>query len=128
MRSLKTLAFKNLSLVLSNTTLYKNLIFFRKELMSITLPEEWYKGIMEFSAEDSTEGSLMIAWIGGTAAEVVDKLPEQQVKIPFFYIRQKCSVFYILVKLPHNYIFTHHKCKSLEPTVYKKTIHLISKK
>ena len=52
--------------------------------MSITLPEEWYKGIMEFSAEDSTEGSLMIAWIGGRAAEVVDKLPEQQVTIVSF--------------------------------------------
>ena len=66
------------------TALFKNLIVSRKELMSITLPEEWYKGIMEFSAEDSTEGSLMIAWIGGRAAEVVDKLPEQQVTIASF--------------------------------------------
>jgi hypothetical protein len=45
----------------------------------MTLPEEWYKGIMEFSAEDSSNGSLMIAWIGGTAAKVADTLPDEQV-------------------------------------------------
>ena len=45
----------------------------------MTLPEEWYKGIMEFSAEDSSDGSLMIAWIGGTAAKVADTLPDDQV-------------------------------------------------
>ena len=66
--------------------------------MSITLPEEWYKGIMEFSAEDSNEGSLMIAWIGGRAAEVVDKLPEQQVKIPLIYIKQ-LIMFQLLIHL-----------------------------
>ena len=45
------------------------------------LPEEWYKGIMEFSAEECSEGSLMIAWIGGKAAQVADQLPDDQVKI-----------------------------------------------
>ncbi len=55
------------------------LTFYRKELNSMTLPEEWYKGIMEFSAEDSSHGSLMIAWIGGIAAKVADTLPDDQV-------------------------------------------------
>jgi hypothetical protein len=53
--------------------------FYRKELSSISLPEEWFKGIMEFSAEESTQGNLMIAWIGGTASQVADTLPDDQV-------------------------------------------------
>ena len=61
---------------------------YRKELNSITLPEEWYKGIMEFSAEDCSEGSLMIAWIGGKAAEVADKLPDEQVIMIDMILRQ----------------------------------------
>jgi hypothetical protein len=36
---------------------------------------------MEFSAEESSEGSLMIVWIGGKAAEVADTLPDEQVSM-----------------------------------------------
>jgi hypothetical protein len=57
----------------------KTIFLFRKELSSISLPEEWYKGIMEFSAEESSQGNLMIAWIGGTASQVADTLPDDQV-------------------------------------------------
>jgi hypothetical protein len=49
-------------------------------LSDISFPEEWYKGIMEFSAEDpDPDGTLMIAWIGGTSAQVADTLPDEQV-------------------------------------------------
>lgn len=51
----------------------------RKELSSIDFPNEWYKGILEFSAEESSEGCLMIVWIGGGAAQIADKLPDEKV-------------------------------------------------
>jgi hypothetical protein len=49
-------------------------------LSEISFPDEWYKGIMEFSAEDpDPDGTLMIAWIGGKSAQVADTLPDEQV-------------------------------------------------
>ena len=52
----------------------------QEELSDISFPDEWYKGIMEFSAEDpDPEGTLMIAWIGGKSAQVADTLSDKQV-------------------------------------------------
>lgn len=65
------------------TTLLDAILYFfrtQEELSNITFPDEWYKGIMEFSAEDSDpDGTLMIAWIGGKSAQVADTLPDDQV-------------------------------------------------
>ena len=59
-----------------------NLTRTKEDLDTISYPEEWYKGIMEFSAEDSEPGgTLMIAWIGGRAAQVADTLPDDQVQV-----------------------------------------------
>jgi len=57
------------------------MVFFilRDELSSLNFPRDWIKGIMEFSAEDTNTGSLMIIWIGGKAAQVADTLPDDQV-------------------------------------------------
>ncbi len=50
-----------------------------EELSSINFPDEWYKGIREFSAEDpEPNGTMMITWIGGKSAQFADKLPDDQ--------------------------------------------------
>lgn len=57
-------------------------LIYRDELSSLEFPDDWFKGIMEFSAEEANEGNLMIIWIGGRAAQVADTLPDEQVCPP----------------------------------------------
>ena len=51
----------------------------KEEMTHIKLPQEWYKGIFEISAEDPFS-NLMLVWIVGDSARSADRLSDEIIK------------------------------------------------